>query len=339
MVEQEKNSTSSQAESAFQAPKSAAIAFGVFEAMFAAFWDPKRRVEEREAEVIVVNRHGKRVARLNTSGLGSDEVEALKHRFTMSENLTFHRLFRWLMARVAEANQDSTKLVREIEVEGGLTAVAEQMDLKSGKATEELRTALKLLQHVELPLPDGGPRPLLSFSEEKPGRGKRSKLIITVDDALLPSYVSTMGKAPSERVAKRMIPVPQKLPPLQGHQSSHGPQAALQMIVLQEMREQANTIATEDYAVITSEMWAKMLDRAGVPKELEESIIVHWIGTEGPVKAPFLWCVSLSDEEVPGSAYSLGDAFTAEHHVIYLAGRKQVRGAQARSRSLKNKLK
>ncbi len=277
---------------ASQMPKVPAVASGVLTALFAAFWEPHRRIQEEAGEVRVVDRHGRTVGQLRLEGLNQEQRQSLLGNIHDTENLPTHLLFRWLVAKVAGQAQNASGEARRIFFEGGMDGLRRELELNSAKASGALRTALELFQRVAIPLPDGKTRPLLTWTESRSGPGKRAKLTIDVDDALLPSFASTLGKSLREREAKRMVPVPRLLPPLQGHPSSHGAQAALQLLVLDEFRRQASQVATGDYAIISSQRWRELFERAGVPTRLEEDIFVRWVGIEGPEQAPFLWRVS-----------------------------------------------
>jgi hypothetical protein len=320
---------------ASQMPKVPAVASGVLTALFAAFWDPHRGLQEEAGEVRVVDRHRRTVGRVRLEGLSQEESQALQASIHDTESLTVHRLFRWLVAKVAEQAQSASGETRRILVEGGMDGLRQDLELTSAKASGALRTALKLFQRVAIPLPDGHTRPLLTWTESRSGPGKRAKLTIDVDDALLPNFASTLGRSPREREAKRMVPVPRLLPPLQGHPSSHGAQAALQLLVLDEFRRQASQVATEDYAIISSQRWRELFERAGVPTRLEEDILVRWVGIEGPEQAPFLWRYPND----PDHAYSLSDRYDAERQLIVRSGRRENRGRAIQKRSLKAKLR
>lgn len=155
-----------------------------------------------------------------------------------------------------------------------------------------------------------------------------------MDDALLPIFASTLGKSPREREAKRMVPVPRRLPPLQGHPSSHGAQAALQLLLLEEFRQQAGQVADSGYAIIPSERWKHMFERAGVPMHLDEDILVHWVGLAEPEQAPFLW--RSSDD--PANAYRLASRYEADHQLISRSGMRESRGREIQRRGLRTRL-
>lgn len=318
-----------------QMPKVPAVASGVLTALFAAFWDPHRSLQEEAGEVRVVDRHRRTVGRLRLEGLSQEESQALQASIHDTEGLTVHRLFRWLVAKVAEQAQSASGETRRIPVEGGMDGLRQELGLRSSKASGALRAALELFQRVAIPLPDGHTRPLLTWTESRSGPGKRAKLTIDVDDALLPSFASTLGKSKREREAKRMVPVPRLLPPLQGHPSSHGAQAALQFLVLDEFRRQASQVATEDYAIISSQRWKELFERAGVPTRLEEDILVRWVGIEGPEQAPFLWRAAND----PDHAYSLSDRYDAERQLIVRSGRRENRGRAIQKRSSKARIR
>lgn len=317
-----------------QMPKVPAVASGVLTPIFAAFWDPHRSIQEEADEVRIMDRHRRTVGQFRLAGLSPEERQALLDSIHDTENLPAHHLFRWLVARVAEQAQNASGEARRILVEGGLDGLRNELGLNSAKASGALRTALVLFQRVAIPLPDGHTRPLLTWTDSRSGPGKRAKLTIDVDDALLPIFASTLGKSPREREAKRMVPVPRRLPPLQGHPSSHGAQAALQLLILEEFRQQARRIAASGYAIIPSERWKHMFERAGVPMHLDEDILVHWVGLGDPEQAPFLW--RSSDD--PANAYRLADRYEADHQLISRSGMRESRGREIQRRGLRPRL-
>jgi hypothetical protein len=317
-----------------QMPKVPAVASGVLTPIFAAFWAPHRSLQEEAGEVRVVDRHRRTVGQLRLVGLSPEERQALLDSIHDTENLPAHHLFRWLVAKVAEQAQNASGEARRILVEGGLDGLRKELGLNSAKASGALRTALELFQRVAIPLPDGHTRPLLTWTDSRSGPGKRAKLTIDVDDALLPSFVSTLGKSPREREAKRLVPVPRLLPPLQGHPSSHGAQAALQLLILDEFRQQASQVAASGYAIIQSERWKEMFERAGVPMHLDEDILVHWVGLADPEQAPFLWRGSND----PANAYRLSDRYEADYQLISRSGMRESRGREIRRLGLRPRL-
>jgi hypothetical protein len=317
-----------------QIPKVPAVASGVLAPLFAAFWEPHRRIQEEAGEVRIVDRHRRTVGQLRLEGLSPEERQALQGSIDDTQNLPAHHLFRWLVAKVAEQTQRDSGEARRVLVEGGLDGLRKELGLNSAKASGALRTALELFQRVAIPLPDGHTRPLLTWTESRSGPGKRAKLTIDVDDALLPSFVSILGKSLREREAKRLVPVPRMLPPFRGHPSSHGAQAALQLLVLDEFRQQASQVAASGYAIIPSERWKQMFERAGVPMHLDEDILVHWVGLADPMQAPFLW--RSSDD--PANAYQLASRYEADRQLISRSGMRENRGREIRRRSLKARL-
>lgn len=317
-----------------QMPKVPAVASGVLASLFAAFWEPHRSLQEEAGEVRVVDRHRRPVGQLRLEGLSPEERQALLGSIHDTENLPTHHLFRWLVAKVAEQAQGDSSEARRILVEGGLDGLRKELGLNSAKASGALRTALELFQRVAIPLPDGHTRPLLTWTDSRSGPGKRAKLTIDMDDALLPSFVSTLGKSLREREAKRMVPVPRRLPPLQGHPSSHGAQAALQLLILEEFRQQAGQVAASGYAIIPSERWKQMFEGSGVPMHLDEDLLVHWVGIEGPQQAPFLW--RSSDD--PANAYRLASRYEADHQLISRSGMRESRGREIQRRGLRTRL-
>lgn len=317
-----------------QMPKVPAVASGVLTPIFAAFWEPHRSLQEEAGEVRVVDRHRRSVGQLRVDGLSPEERQALLGSIDNTQNLPPHHLFRWLVAKVAEQAQGDSSEARRILVEGGLDGLRKELGLNSAKASGALRTALDLFQRVAIPLPDGHTRPLLTWTDSRSGPGKRAKLTIDVDDALLPIFASTLGKSPREREAKRMVPVPRRLPPLQGHPTSHGAQAALQLLILEEFRQQSGQVAASGYAIIPFERWKEMFERAGVPMHLDEDILVHWVGIEGPEQAPFLW--RSSDD--PANAYRLASRYEADHQLISRSGMRESRGREIQRRGLRTRL-
>ncbi|OJH33618.1 hypothetical protein [Cystobacter ferrugineus] len=317
-----------------QMPKVPAVASGVLTPLFAAFWEPHRSIQEEAGEVRIVDRHRRTVGQLRLEGLSLEERQALQGSIDDTQNLPTHHLFRWLVAKVAEQAQGDSGEARRILVEGGLDGLRKDLGLNSAKASGALRTALELFQRVAIPLPDGHTRPLLTWTESRSGPGKRAKLTIDVDDALLPSFVSTLGKSLREREAKRLVPVPRRLPPLQGHPSSHGAQAALQLLILEEFRQQAGQVAASGYAIIPSERWTQMFEGSGVPMRLDEDILVRWVGLANPEQAPFLW----RNSDDPANAYRLASRYEADHQLISRSGMRESRGREIQRRGLRPRL-
>jgi hypothetical protein len=93
-------------------------------------------------------------------------------------------------------------------------------------------------------------------------------------------------------------------------------------------------VATEGYAIISSEKWRELFERAGVPTRLEEGIINHWVGIEGPAEAPFLWRAG----DDPAHAYRLASRYEADHQLISRSGMRENRGRVVQRMSLKAKL-
>lgn len=306
-----------------------AIASGVLQAIVAAFWAPGRTVKRPEKTAFVMNA-GKVVAQFNFGPTTTEKQrQALVDSLGVAESIHAHRLLRWLLAQVAPTGE------RKVELSGGLDALASELGAKGAKVSGILRKLLDLFQAVELRLPDSGwGRSLLSWSLTPAAKGRPAKLTIEVDDALLPAYVALMGKSLRQREAKKLVPVPMQLPPLVGHTGTHGAQAALQLLLLEEFRKQAPNLATKGYAIISNAAWEAMFRKVGVPLDLTEYVINRWVSIEGPDGA-FLW----RDDEDPGHAFRLGNLVGAAHALVIEAGKHQNRGRQALKRGFGARLK
>ena len=314
--------------------KAPAIYAGVLAVIRAALWDPSRRVEDRSGGKVIQNGEGQIVASLNLQDLAPLTARSIVDRIHVTESLAAHRLLRWLVAKVREQEHRApTGEFRKIVVSGGLTGLAQVLGMKGAKVATVLGDVLDAMQAVEVRLPDGVRAALLSWTLTLPGRGKPGRVKIVVADPLLPTYESSLkthGQA--QREARRLIPMPSILPPLGGHRGSHGAQAALQILVLEELRRQARALVKHNCVEITPDRWLELAEKAGVSGDALPAVIEAWVvGTQNA--GPFLMRPLEGRQDV----YALAPAFEAESELIKTSGERERRGAQIQNRSFKRR--
>lgn len=310
-------------------PRVPSLSSSVINAISAAFWSPKRTTRVLNDKVVITRPDAAIVGRVKSDYLSPENVTALRNILHSTERLAAHRLLRWVVARVNHQYEaDPNGAFRNVLVHGGLSGLAEELGIKSSKASNELRDALNVFSHVEVELPRGDFSALLDWTAERGVRGSPGRLTITVADALLPTYVfSLTTKSQSQREARQLVPVP-PMPPLAGAQVSHGPQAALQMLVVQEIRRHAAGVAEGAPVEVQDETWYRMARQVGIPMKDVPDIIEVWV--KGNSKSePFLVRPIPEDE----CRYVL--AGTAAHEAIVKAGEKSKRGRKAERMSRK----
>jgi hypothetical protein len=234
--------------------------------------------------------------------------------------LLAHRLFRWLVRMAAQG-------VREPSVQGGLTSLAKQLGATGSKAATRLRGVLDDFQEAELSLPHGN-APLLQWTHLAAGPGQPATLRIKIDDSLGPLYVVTLPKGTvTQREAKRLVPIPDRLPLLIKNERTHAAQALLQLLVLMEMRAHAEELAETGYVRIPGARWAAMAREAGLNPLLLGPLLDAWAA---PGPEAFL---ARSAED--GELFGLADGYAKERDFLNAAGRKEKRGRMAHARRRK----
>ena len=245
-----------------------------------------------------------------------------------------HRLLRYLVSRGHLQRCDRfIRDPRKVIVSGGFVGLARLLGMGPGKGSCQLRSALEAMQHLQLDLPAREVGGLLTWSLKQEAPGRPAELHVVLGDALLPDLVFSFGKTTAAgRAARKLVPLPEMLPPLTGPRYWHASIVTLQVLVLSEMREQARALVETGSVPILGQRWTEMAAEAGLPSRYLQEVLGRWIsGT--PANPPFLV------QPMPGR-FSLADAYVPELQFLREAGAAEQKGRRAAEigRRLKRRL-
>jgi len=248
-----------------------------------------------------------------------------------TRSLTAHRLIRWLVcAGYGQRYLTKMRDFRTLRIERGFTGLARALNLHSGKGADELRRALEVLQFAHLRLPHGEIGGLLTWSLDHPAHGRPSGLSIVLGDALLPDYVARLPKGGEEaRRARMLVPIPNRLPPMVGRARDSAAQAALQLLVMTELRFNATDLVHRGAVEIPKQTWKRLADRAELPNQMLDGVIDRWLG-RGSDGSAFLSSPSCFSYTLAVPAYG------PELRTLVEAGKAEIDGRHRAARRRKS---
>lgn len=243
-----------------------------------------------------------------------------------------HRVLRWEVAsgceRVIRGEPDARALI----VDGGWTALAEQLEL--GKKREHivnLRAIVHAQSAVTITLPDGSRGNMLALRDKPPVGQRRGSVEIVLGTMLLPHYIYELaGKGRELRESKRLVPIVE-LPPFVGRNNDHGAQATASMIVVRELRVRAAELYRDGAVLIPLERWIHLFHEARLPSSLIGKVLDRWThdGSDGPA---FL----MSPER---DHYTLGDAHSRARDFLRDVGKLELDRSKAGKLSVEKRRK
>lgn len=230
-------------------------------------------------------------------------------------SLTSHRLMRWMARTGWEGWANGNHEPGRVDIEGGWTGLAAAIGGTSKKDPKRVERIVKVWRHasVEWDAPAGaGSMSLLSGYTVVPNAGKRrAHITLYLSPLFLPQMVHRFP--PGSRPP--LVPV-LPLPALVGRGQDRRAQAALQMIVLAEMRKRAGELATSGAIGISDREWAEMARVAGLPSSLLPRVLDAW--TEDGDTPAFLMR--------RGRGWTLGDAHQEARDFLTAGGKRSQAG-------------
>jgi hypothetical protein len=279
---------------------------------------------EEETELLLTSRKtGKTVAHIKKEDLAdlarrpwAPMIDRdIPTQLAAARSLPGQRLLRFLVhkgfhQKLIEPKDD----FRAVVIEGGLTELTRRLGMEPGRMSDKIRNALDALSVTRLALPHGGHEALLMWSLRPETTHRRAHLQILLGDALLPSYVFAMpDRTSSERLARRLIPFPESLPPFVGSPNLHAAQAVLQLLVLEEFSDHAVELLEQGSIALEDKKWNLLADRAEVPTRLLPEIKEAWKTGAGEKTPAFL-------QEPKTGRFALGKAYEKDQQVILETG-------------------
>lgn len=220
---------------------------------------------------------------------------------------------------------------RKLVIAGGFRGLARLLGFGGSKAASECRKALVVMQHAHLQLPHGEVGSLLTWEVQRASPGRAGELRIELSDVLLPGYVVTLPKVTaSKRDARRLVPVPERLPPLVGHRSWHSSQALLQLDVLRELRLHVGDFGEGASPALTIDRWLELAEAVELPGAARRLVGDAW--TTGTVTEP-----AFLVHDVEGDCLRLAPAYEREAVMLEQAGRMVRRGLSSAGASRRRK--
>lgn len=248
-------------------------------------------------------------------------------------SLTAQRLLRWEVVtghRQALAGQIDA---RKIVVQGGWSALAEQIGERSNKAAAYLPGIVAVQACIPWKWPDGSSGNMLSYREWPHAPGRPAMLHLLLGDMLLPNAVMQIaGHSRTAQEARRLVPVVDLLPPMAGRAREQGPQAALQFAALAEMRRHARELAEHGSVRIPLARWAELAAHVGLPRAMLGEVLDAWTRDGAGGVPAFL---TRPDPADPWR-FGLAGAYDAALAFLVAAGRRELGGAKGgRARAAK----
>lgn len=304
------------------------ISATVLRAAIGGYFSKAPALKSSGHELLVVNKRGDKLATISSEA-AADPVK-VKAAVASTRTVLGHRLFRFLVSSGVHLSAlVKNHAHRVLPIEGGLKALAGLLGYSGSKAATSLREVLDGFRYMELDLPNQRREALINWTLEGAGPGTQARLRIVFHDALLPDYVNGFPKTtPQDREAKRLVPVPQVLPPLYGGPRSHAAQALLQLLVMEELRAQAESVSRHGFAWIPLTRWHALANEAGVPEAQLLKVLETW------VTSPESFLEQCSDDP---DYFALAKGYAADTAALVGAGQKSSEG-RARQALTKKKV-
>jgi hypothetical protein len=228
-----------------------------------------------------------------------------------------HRLINHVARTVHEQKESGISDYRSITFEGGFSGLREAISYRESK-NDELKELLYAGQYLEfsgLNIQGGG---LWTWTNKM---GPRGFLKIVAGDPLLPNFNAIYKDVnDTSRRARRLIPVLEHEPRLDMlNPRSQGPALTLVWLMLVELRDHAERLATNGAIRTTEGRWRAMGERAGLPPGTIGGILEAWSDAgDGAVQLI----------ERTGAEWTLAEPHALARDFIIEAGHRALEGAK-----------
>lgn len=240
-------------------------------------------------------------------------------------SLTAQRLLRWEVVTGHRQALSGGPDARRIEVEGGWGELARRIGERSRKAIAALPGIVAVQGCAVWTWPDGTRGNLLQWEERPAAPGRPALVKLTLGDMLLPGAVLQLaGRSREVREARRLVPMVDQLPPMAGRAREQGPQAALQLAVMAELRRHALELAQRGSVRIPLKRWADMATHVGLPRGMVGKVLEAWT-RDGKDAPAFLTRPDARDRW----RFGLAGAYEPALAFLLTAGRRAAGGAEA----------
>lgn len=173
-------------------------------------------------------------------------------------------------------------------MDGGYDALAEQLELSSHKGSQAIRDIIEAEHSVNIPVPPDNTYTRLLIRTFRAGRGRRrAHLEIVLGTALLPNYVHELKAAGLTGRQIRLVPM-LPLPLMIGRPNEHGAQAALSMLIVSHLRDNARELAQKGSVELSAETMARLAERAGLPRAFDLVRLLDMWSQSGTDELAFL---------------------------------------------------
>lgn len=257
-----------------------ALALALVDRFHAGAWAPGRDLRPRDDAKVdfEIVRDNVIVARFDG---GPKVPEAVASAFAALPSLTSHRLLRWLVAeayrRRAEGRTSEYHIIR---VERALSGLCDHLGIPVGSGVGEVEDALDGLRLLRLDLPGATVRGLLTWDTvQTAAPGRPAVVSITLSSALLPNYVCDLPTSVrEERLGRRLVPLPWRLPPMQGlvRRNDRAQLPVLQMLVLREFVVRADEYVTRGAIDLSDDQWVALVEQTGAKRSVAMRILEGW---------------------------------------------------------------
>jgi len=240
-------------------------------------------------------------------------------------SLTAQRLLRWEVVTGHRQALSGQADPRKIEVEGGWRTLAELIGERSDKARADLPGIVAVQACTLWQWPDGRRGNLLLYEERPAAPGRPAMVKLILGDMLLPGAVVEMGgRGRALAEGRRLVPMMDLLPPMAGKRANEqGPQAALHLAIMGELRSHARELAERGSVKIPINRWADLAAHVGLPRRLLSEVVEAW--TRDARDAPAF--LTRPDELDPWR-FGLAKAYDPALAFLLAAGRRELGGAK-----------
>ena len=228
------------------------------------------------------------------------------------------RLLRFIVTQVQRQHADQKVggfrgNVRDIRVERGWSGLTELV----GGNRSRVRDAADALRLVQLRTEDLDVGGLLTYVDRRGRGGGRRVLTLSAGLVLSPEFRPTRGS--------RLVPVPQRDPPLLGRGTLRAAQLRMQQLWLLEMRRGWRDLLEHRGLVLQApdEVWGRLAERAGLPTSSLDAVLGLWKG--GSDRDP-------AQLAVQDDLWSLGETWEPELEFLCRGARVSASAAARRSR-------
>lgn len=286
-----------------------------------------RRVEVRGEQIIA--RDGGAVVAHIAPSINAGLALRLADALDVFGRVHAHRLINHLVRTVHEQKEAGVTDFRALEFEGGFSRLRDVIDYTLGKNDdlEDLLDAGSCLQFV---VPDGQGAGLWTWWATRAARGRKASLRIVVGDPLLPNFNEVYkGNASDPRLARRLIPVLEHEPRLDMLHTKHqGPALTLVWLMLVELRDNAEQLATSGAIRTTTARWRDLAERAGLPAGRVAEVLEAWSARDSATPQLI---------ERSGAEWTLAEPHALARDFIVEAGRRMNEGKENGRRAKKTK--